>query len=423
MSFFLTLELPSSGNITVVALQRNPLPALRELVDRTLVISDLISTRIWSIEPHVPAREAAAVLAARNFDVAGVAEDPLVRCVTLEDLRRCDGVVTDAARPILAADSVERSLALADFVNLLRNRPHVFVLDHDRVGWIATRADLQAPAVSVVVLAYLVATEVGAVEIVKATLGETWFDRVPKDRQDKARALFEEKQSRGVATGLEDCLYFSDWINLIARTEDLRTPLGFSSRRAFETATGPFTPLRNDLAHGGTLLDGRSPDEAIDLFGRIRDFAERIWAAAEDSGPPWDAYAASTLTAGDGTVLAGPDASPTLPWDPPVYVITAWNPGSDTLPEQLNQAANARLESVLTMHQLSFSTVEGRSPDGTWTEEGFLVAGLGRARATELGEQFGQAAVFELTADELLVVRCPDETVTRRAPRTRKLPT
>jgi len=402
-----------------VAPQRNPLPALRALVEHTLVVSDLISTRVWSVEPDVSAKEAAAILSARDFDVAGVAEEPLVRCVTLADLVDCDGLVADVAQPILAADSVERSLALADFVKALDARPHLFVLDQDRVGWIATRADLQAPAVSVVVLAFLVATEVGAVEVVKATLGEGWFDRLPPERQQKAQTLFAEKQARGVASGLEDCLYFSDWLNLISRTKELRDTLGFRSRKAFDNATGPFTALRNDLAHGGTLLDGRPPSEAIDLFGRIREFAELMWDAAETAGPPWDAYAATILTTADGTAVAGPKAEPDLHWDPPVHVVTAWNPGSDTLPIEVNRAANAGLRSVLVIHELPATPVQGRSPDGRWAEESYLVEGLGREGAVSLGDRFGQAAVFEITGDEVLVVRCPDGAVMRRTPRKR----
>jgi hypothetical protein len=68
---------------------------------------------------------------------------------------------------------------------------------------------------------------------------------------------------------------------------------------------------------------------------------------------------------------------------------------------------------ALRAHRLALL---GRSVDGTWSEDSFLVVGTTRATAAELGRQFGQRAIFERDHDDLLVVGCRDANVVRRAP-------
>jgi hypothetical protein len=133
----------------------------------------------------------------------------------------------------------------------------------------------------------------------------------------------------------------------------------------------------------------------------------------------WDDYAATVIATSEGQVLAGPDALGRVPWEGPVHVITAWNPNSRTRLQEENDEANRRLADHLDAHGIRREGVVGRSADGKWSEDSFLVHGLGRADATRLGEEFGQAAIFELTADEMLVARCSNGQVVSRTRRRR----
>ncbi|MGI8808896.1 MAG: DUF3293 domain-containing protein [Acidimicrobiales bacterium] len=396
--------------------QFSPIPSLRNLVERTMTVGDLVSDPLWTLDPTQSAPDAAAVLAARDFDLAGVAEEPLARYVTRHDLVSSDGTVADVARPILAADAVEMRLALADVVSILRLRPYVFVLDHSRVRWLVTCADLQAPTVGVVALAYLVAIEVGLVPLVVDFLGDNWPCKLPPARHEKALQLYDQKRADNTATGLEDCLYFSDWLSLVACSQPLLDRLGFQSRKRFDDETGVFTDLRNRLAHGATLLDGATPNQAIDRFQRIRSFADTVWELVEDRSERWDAYATTVISTAEGSPLSGPGAVE-IPFAAPVHIITAWNPGSITRSPQANRDANVELARLLKNHELAPIPVVGASPDRSWHEESLLVEGLSRRAAAELGERFGQLAVFELTGEELLVLRCPDANVMRRIAR------
>lgn len=395
----------------------SPLPSLRALVERTMTVADLVTVPLWTVDPSLSAADAASMLAARDFDVAGVAEEPVTRQITRGQLAGVDGLVSDVAHPILASEAVEKSLPLADLVEILRHREFVYVLDHDRVGWLATRSDLQAPAVSVVVLSYLVSIEVALSSLVPCHLGGSWFGALPKARQMQAQQIYAEKVRRNVSTGLEDCLYFNDWMRLAGRSDSLRRALGFETRNAFDRATGAFADLRNDLAHGGTLLDGAAPGAAIERFARIRTFAEQVWDLVEELHERWDLYLATELEMVDGQPLTGPSSN-TLPGRSAViHVLTAWNPGSMTRSHDENRAANDELRGLLVRHGHKPLDGIGCSPDRRWCEESLVVSGMTRSAAAELAERFGQHAIFELTRTELLVVRARDARVMRRRAR------
>lgn len=394
----------------------NPVAPLNALVEQTLTVADLVSTSLWTIDPDEKTADAAASLAARDFDVAGVAAEPITHYVTREALSSARGRTLRAAHPILASDCIEKSLPLADLFERLAVTHYVFVLDNDHVRWVITRADLQAPAVSVVVLAYLVVIEAGLRPLVLYEYGDSWLDVMPKARRTKAEQLFAQKKLHNVAIGLEDCLYFADWLNLAARSEPLRLRLGFTSRRAFDDTTRVFDVLRNDLAHGGTILDAAEadPERALDRVGRVRSFATRVWDEVARHSEMWDVYASTVLQVrGARAPIAGPRAQAQLPASAPLHVITAWNPGSIRRSIIANREANDELAQLLTRHGHRPTAVRGASPDGKWQEESLLVSGLRRERAAEIGEMFGQVAIFELTVDELRVIRCADGAMMR----------
>ena len=391
--------------------RRSPLPALRGLAERTVTVADLVAAEIWQIPGVVPVAEALAELDARDFDVAAVANTPIRRFVHREDLREQEGTVADASRPIDASEIVGRALPVADLVSRLGACEHIFVMDEDQIRWLVTRADLQAPAVGMVALAYVIALEAALAELVRAELGDRFVERLPPARQARAEELFALKRQHNAETTLSDCLCMADWLQLVKGSPALRAALGCSTPAELRRLVSGLEQARNDLAHGGTLLDGRSPDDAVDLFARLRRATDVAWSRAESLDERWDAYAATVITDGSGRIWAGADAIPLGP--APWHVITAANPDRAVRPDAVNVAANHRLDEVLAGRGLVPVPVLGAAADGTWREQSVAVTGLDRSAACELGHRFGQAGIFELTSGELLVVRCPDGLVMR----------
>ena len=64
----------------------------------------------------------------------------------------------------------------------------------------------------------------------------------------------------------------------------------------------------------------------------------------------------------------------TLPTDGVGAVITAWNPAGARLPPAVNAARDAVLRAELAAYELAPLRVRGRSPDGSWYEDGWLFA-------------------------------------------------
>lgn len=125
-----------------------------------------------------------------------------------------------------------------------------------------------------------------------------------------------------------------------------------------------------------------------------------------------DAYLNTVVEDRAGIVWSGRQAVDRPP-SSPVAVITAWNPFSQLRAAEVNHAANHDLlRKILTRSgetDVTADVVEavGRSTDGSWSEECFVVTGLSPNDACRLAREFDQYAVFELT-DDWHIVRAAD---------------
>lgn len=86
------------------------------------------------------------------------------------------------------------------------------------------------------------------------------------------------------------------------------------------------------------------------------------------------------------------------------HIITAWNPGSEQLDDEVNRTRNTELRRQL--QELGFESAPaigyGRSDD--WSEESIIVFGADRAQVVKLAAEHGQNAIFEWTPQDWIVV-------------------
>ena len=133
----------------------------------------------------------------------------------------------------------------------------------------------------------------------------------------------------------------------------------------------------------------------------------------------WDLYIDAIIEIvvdGRTNCVRGPNAG-ALPADAPVFVLTAYNPGGVDREDAENEAAERLLEAELAAAGIRYWPAFGHSRDESWSEPGVAVASFDRARACALGDRYGQLAVYELTDDEVHVVRCDDAEIVRSAAR------
>ena len=103
------------------------------------------------------------------------------------------------------------------------------------------------------------------------------------------------------------------------------------------------------------------------------------------------------------TVFYGP--VPAAGWPSGFHVITAWNP-KQIVSEPENVAADNRLRTQLEMDQIAHFRITGCSADLAHQEASWGVIGISLGRATEIGRQYGQNAIFEVLNGEAFVVSC-----------------
>ena len=208
---------------------------------------------------------------------------------------------------------------------------------------------------------------------------------------------------------------------LLAELNDLNSNLTFVRvdwREGLVTA-------RVDLV-AGTL----DPAELFTAFKRVNDAASNISPmlnamfggdTLDQDAQRWSAYLDTTITAevvpNSTETLNGPDATDIWFFDNPVHVITAWNPYNLVRSMEENDHANRQLAIALAGRGARFAWALGSANDGQHFEEGFITWNLTRDEVLEIGREFRQEAVFELTDDEFRLVHCGTGAVTS-APRT-----
>lgn len=88
-------------------------------------------------------------------------------------------------------------------------------------------------------------------------------------------------------------------------------------------------------------------------------------------------------------------------------VLTAWNPGFDRPEVEVNRRRNEQLQARLQATGLEVWRADGFDPDGSVSEEGFLVWGLDIERACRIGREFSQFAIYAYDREGLRsVVAC-----------------
>ncbi|MFC5136958.1 DUF3293 domain-containing protein [Actinomycetospora rhizophila] len=95
-----------------------------------------------------------------------------------------------------------------------------------------------------------------------------------------------------------------------------------------------------------------------------------------------------------------------FPFEAPVHVVTAHNPGAERPGAAENAARQARLEEDLDAQGVRWRRTVAGAEDGSHAEEGALVVGLDDTAACALGAAWGQDAVFRWSSSAWTVLAC-----------------
>ena len=93
---------------------------------------------------------------------------------------------------------------------------------------------------------------------------------------------------------------------------------------------------------------------------------------------------------------------------PPVFVITAWDPGVDRPEVAVNRERQRALEADLRQFTAELWPAVGLDPDSKHYEEGVAVSGIPEEDAIRLGSRYGQNAIFAWTPTAWMILSCVD---------------
>jgi len=121
-------------------------------------------------------------------------------------------------------------------------------------------------------------------------------------------------------------------------------------------------------------------------------------------GDAWIYLATQITITVDGEHLTAAQAVERL--GAPLHLVTAWNPGGERPSAETNAANNLLLKQTLDGLTKQIWLAVGRDADSPHFEECFAFAGITRATAIAIGEEYRQVAIFELTETQQIVLSC-----------------
>lgn len=211
---------------------------------------------------RVGAIDAAVLAEAKRlrFDDAPVINDQdqfvgIISVAHVERLIEAEGEIhTDD--PAITKHTLKNREPLLKFLDEIATHRAAVIRDtddkHDS-DWLAmvTVSDLNRHAFRAYIYPLLAELESNLADLIDASfpnLGD-WLPRVPDGRRTEIAGLWEEAKLNNVDTSPAVYCNLMDFVNIVAKHSSLWGPLGYESRRAWETATGFLGILRNQVMH------------------------------------------------------------------------------------------------------------------------------------------------------------------------------
>ena len=252
-----------------------------EIAEKSLTVLQLAELDVLRANPVWPTNHALQWMHQHGFDAAPLDDPKPYRFIGASWLEPNDHPIFRQARPIDVTLLVSSDLSLADGVSRLKAHPYYFVLQRDELRGIVTRADLQRPAVGMVLFSLILTSEVAANVIIDRCLGPSWIECLSAEHQARVNEIFNHRLRTNTAVTKLECLMLHDRLQLLGKCDQAAPALGFVSGKQFKRWKERLVNLRDNLAHGGGLLHAEpDPVHAIELFEAVRSFAERIWNLA-----------------------------------------------------------------------------------------------------------------------------------------------
>ncbi len=207
-----------------------------------------------SFDEQADLREEEAVCRERGLPVIGIRKGGwVVGYLQPDDLQGANPA--PRIRPIKSQQVLEMDSSLSDVIKVLTRFSYCFVALSGSVVAVISRGDIDKPIVLMWLFGMITVLEMSIMDHIKARWpADEWTALLSEQRLAKARLLFEERLRRNQGCPLLDCLQFSDKAQIAMEDPQLLTDLGLPSKRAAKQAIKNLESLRNNLAHGQSIV-------------------------------------------------------------------------------------------------------------------------------------------------------------------------
>jgi hypothetical protein len=260
---------------------------LRRTFSQSLSAVDLAEP-LRSLDETQPAEGARDLLHMRDLTVLGVRRGGAIAgWVGAENLT--GGTLGECAREFRREEVLGENASLDTVLGALAQANHVFIEWCGEVAGVITRRDLQKPPLRMWLFGAITVFDTNLTwALAELFPGDAWQSRITRGRLEKAVALRGERERRGSACALLDCLQIKDKADVLISDPANLAALGFSSRREADRLTRDIEKLRNHLAHAQELESDHLAT-AAQLASLIHSIlraegAQRIVAAHRESG-------------------------------------------------------------------------------------------------------------------------------------------
>lgn len=213
-----------------------------------------IAESIHSFDADRKSHEVESSMHALDINVIGVRRHgQVIGYAWKEDLD--SGLCGDRARAFGQDQVIYGDASLSEVILVLTRYDNCFVTLLDTVAGIITRSDIEKPIVRMWLFGMITILEINLASRIRERWPvDEWQQRCSNNRLRKAQALWEERRRLNQHSDLIDCLQLSDKAQILLSDEEIMEEYGFNSKTAADRTIKEMSSLRNNLAHGQSIV-------------------------------------------------------------------------------------------------------------------------------------------------------------------------
>lgn len=212
-----------------------------------------------------------------DFDIAGIRsskDKPIQEFVRTINLQ--NGNCEKVAEPIEPTDIIAESTPLIEVLSGLKDSTYFFVLNGRQISGIITRADLQKPAVRILIFGIVSLLEMHLTFLIHTHFpDEKWQYELSPRRIENAETILQKRKARNEEIDLTDCLQFADKRDLVLASKEMRDHLGLESKKRTKTILRNIEKIRDKLAHSQDIVSGTTWEELIGVVQKVEWMLQR----------------------------------------------------------------------------------------------------------------------------------------------------